>query len=151
MKLINSLLLTTTLLFSGLINANTFNVENAYVRATPPHAKNSAAFMVIHNNSNKTVKLISATSDIADRVELHSHTMSDGMMKMRQVDEIIIKASDKAELRPGSFHIMFLGLKSPLIEGNSVKLTLYFNNGDEIIVDAPIKKIKMQKKMKHNN
>lgn len=149
MKLINSLLLATMLLFTSLISAETFSVEEAHVRATPPHSKNSAAFMQIHNNSTFTHKLIAASSDIAERVELHSHVMSDGMMKMRQVEAIEVKAEDTATLRPGSFHVMFLGLKSPLVEGKSVKIKLYFDNGDEIIVNAPIKKITTQKKMKH--
>lgn len=147
MKLINSLLLTGTLLLSGFVNADTFSVDNAHVRATPPHTKNSAAFMVINNNGDKQAKLVAATSNIADRVELHSHIMSDGMMKMRQVDEIIIEANNHVELRPGSFHVMFLGLKSPLKEGENVTFNLYFDNGDEVIIDAPIKKITMQKKM----
>ena len=132
-----------------MINAEIFSIENAYVRATPPHSKNSAAFMKIHNNSGLTQKLIAASSDVAERVELHSHIMSDGMMKMRQVDAIEVIANDTAILRPGSFHVMFLGLKSPLVEGASVKIKLYFDNGDEIIIDAPIKKITTQKKMKH--
>jgi copper(I)-binding protein len=150
-KLINSLVLTSTLLLANLANAATFSVENAYIRATPPHTQNSAAFMLINNNSDKSLTLVAASSDIADRVELHSHIMSDGMMKMRQVESIVIEANDSVELRPGSFHVMFLGLKSPLKEGNKVKLKLYFNNGDEMIIDAPIKKITMQKKMKHTN
>ena len=146
-----SLLLTSTLLLSALSNATTFSIEDAHIRATPPHTQNSAAFMSINNNSDKALKLVAASSDIAERVELHSHTMSDGMMKMRQVDEVVIGANASIELKPGSFHVMFFGLKAPLVEGNTVKLKLYFNNGDEIIVDAPIKKITKQKKMKHNH
>ena len=145
MKLINSLLLTSALLFSSLVNAETFTIENLQVRATPPHTQNSAAFMLITNNSETAYKFVAASSDIAERVELHTHTMSEGMMKMRQVSEIEIAANSSIELRSGSFHVMFLGLKAPLKEGDSVQLKLYFNNGDEITVDAPIKKISMKK------
>jgi len=151
MTLIKSLLLTSTLLVSSIVNAATFSVEDAHVRATPPHAKNSAAFMKISNNSDSALKLISASSDIAERVELHSHIMSDGMMKMRQVEAIDIDANGQVELRPGSFHVMFLGLKSPLVEGNKVEIKLYFSNGDEIVLDTPIKKITMKKKMDHSS
>lgn len=146
MKLINSLFLTTTLLLSCLANATTFSVEDAYIRATPPHTQNTAAFMHINNNSDKSLKLVAASSDIAERVELHSHTMSDGMMKMRQVDDIAINANAYTELRPGSFHVMFFGLKAPLAEGTTIKLKLYFDNGDEIIVDAPVKKLLCKRK-----
>ncbi len=107
--------------------------------------------MAINNNSDKTVNLVAASSDISDRTELHSHIMSDGMMKMRQVDEVVINANDKVELRSGSFHVMFLGLKAPLSEGDNAQIKLYFDNGDELIIDAPIKKLTVQKKMKHNH
>tara|TARA_R110001583_G_scaffold52393_8_gene162842 strand:+ start:6256 stop:6711 length:456 start_codon:yes stop_codon:yes gene_type:complete len=151
MKLFKFLTLTSALLLSTLTQAATLTIEDAYVRATPPHTVNSAAFMQIYNSSDTTVELVSASSDIADRVELHSHTMNDGMMQMRQVKSITINANASAELRPGSFHVMFLGLKSPLTEGEAINLKLYFNNGDEIVIDVPIKKITMQKKMKHTH
>ena len=150
MRLLNSILLTSFLLLSSMVNAETFTVEDAYVRATPPHTANSAAFMQIHNNTDTSRKLIAASSDVSDRVELHSHIMSDGMMKMRQVEAIEVNANESAILRPGSFHVMFLGLKSPLSEGESVKINLYFDNGDEIVVNAPIKKITSKKTMKHD-
>ncbi|PKF60210.1 hypothetical protein CW745_16185 [Psychromonas sp. psych-6C06] len=149
MKLLTSLFLSSTLLISTLANAATFTIEDAHVRATPPHSQNSAAFMKIHNNSDMSRKLVSASSDIAERVELHNHIMSEGMMKMRQVDEINIDANASVELRPGSFHVMFIGLNAPLVAGEMVKLKLYFNNGDEVIIDAPIKKINMKKKHNH--
>ena len=139
----------TSLLFSGLllistqVFANSITVDDAYVRATPPNSKNSAAFMVIKNVGEKEIKLIAASSNIADRVELHTHLNEDGMMKMRQVEEVIIKAEDSAALQPGGYHVMFLNLKQPLKEGGSVSLSLYFDNGDQITLDAPIKKINM--------
>ncbi|GLS89709.1 hypothetical protein GCM10007916_07760 [Psychromonas marina] len=150
MKLISSLLFSLILLNTNFANAAVFSIEDAHVRATPPHSQNSAAFMKIHNSSDISRKLITVSSDIAERVELHSHIMSDGMMKMRQVEAIEVDANGTAILRPGSFHVMFLGLKSPLVEGENVRLRLYFDNGDEITIDAPIKKITTKKKMKHN-
>ncbi len=146
MKLIILALLTGTLLLSSFVNAATCTIEDAHVRATPPHAKNSAAFMKVSNNSDKPLKLISASSDISERVELHSHTMSDGMMKMRQVDAIDIAANTQVELRPGGFHVMFLGLNLPLVEGKTVKIQLHFSNGEKIIIDAPIKKLLCRRK-----
>ncbi|MFT6984680.1 MAG: copper(I)-binding protein [Psychromonas sp.] len=144
MKSILSLLIAGFLFISNTAFAN-LTIENAYVRATPPHAKNSAAFMVIHNSNKEEVKLIAASSDIAQRVELHNHLMQDGLMKMRQVKQISIKAKNKTALQPGSYHVMFFELKQPLKDGESVALKLYFDNGEEITVDAPIKKITMHK------
>lgn len=146
MKIFNVLFSCLILLSSSISIADTLTISKSYVRETPPHAKNSAAFMVISNNSNSDIKLISATSDISSRVELHNHINEDGLMKMRQVKEILIAANDSTALQPGGYHVMFIGLKEALKENNRVAIKLYFDNGDEVIVQAPIKKIMSHKK-----
>ncbi|ABM05116.1 periplasmic protein conserved in bacteria with c-terminal histidine [Psychromonas ingrahamii 37] len=145
MKTFISLFAAGLLLISSQLFAATLTVGDLYIRATPPNSKNSAAFMVIKNTDKKDIKLIAAGSDIADRVELHEHVMDNGLMKMRQVKEIIIKTKSSVKLQPGGYHVMFLNLKQPLKEGASVKLSLFFDNGQQLTFEAPIKKIKMQK------
>ena len=125
-------------------------ISNQHVRATPPHSKNSAAFLTITNKTNNKIKLISATSDIAERVELHTHIKADGMMKMRQVKEIPIAANDSVSLQPGGYHVMFLGLKNNLKVGQIVNITLYFSNNDKVNIDAPVQKINMSHKKEHH-
>lgn len=142
------------LLFALVLSTNTIAneimVNGQYVRATPPHAKNTAAFLSISNHMNKTVKLITVSSDIADRVELHSHTKEDGMMKMRQVKEVVIDRNSTVTLQPGGYHVMFLGLKNDLKEGQNINFTLHFDNGNKINVDAPVQKIAVSHNKKHH-
>ena len=69
---------------------------------------------MINKIINKDINLLKAESDISKVVELHTVNMENGVMKMRQVKSILIKANSSIELKPGSFHIMFIGLKSPL-------------------------------------
>jgi copper(I)-binding protein len=145
MKTFIALLTSGLLLLSTQLFASPLIVEDLYIRATPPNSKNSAAFMVIRNAHKKEVKLIKAGSDIADRVELHQHIMDNGLMKMRQVKEIIIKAESSIAFQPGGYHVMFLNLKQPLKDGGSVTLSLSFDNGQQLIFDAPIKKITIHK------
>lgn len=142
---ISSLLLSTSLL------AGEIEINDQQIRATPPHAENSAAFFTVTNNTNKDVKLVAVNSDIAERVELHNHISEDGMMKMREVDDINIEANGSVSLQAGGYHVMFLGLKKGLIEGESIRLALYFDNGDEIIMNTPVKKIASSKSKKHNH
>ena len=145
MKTVISLLVTGLLLISTQLFASPLIVEDLYIRATPPNSKNSAAFMVIKNADKKEIKLLAAGSKIADRVELHHHVMEDGLMKMRQVEEIIIKAGSSVTLQPGGYHVMFFNLKQPLKEGQSISLSLTFDNGEQLTVDAPVQKIKRHK------
>jgi len=127
------------------------SIDKQYVRATPPHAKNSAAFLMLTNNTDKEIKLVAVSSDIAERVELHNHIKEDGMMKMRQVEEVTIAANGNTSLQPGGYHVMFLGLKKDLTEGENVDIRLFFDNGDELNIEAPVKKINMSNKKKHTH
>ena len=134
-------LLLCTLVLSVNSFAAGLEVSNEYIRATPPHTKNSAAFLTITNTTDKGIKLVAASSDISERVELHTHLKEDGMMKMRQVDSILIEANSSTTLQPGSFHIMFLGIKDELLEGQLARLTLSFDNGEEMTFYTAVKKI----------
>jgi copper(I)-binding protein len=134
-------LLVCTLLFSISSFASELDISKQHIRATPPHAKNSAAFFTITNNANKSVKLIAVKSNISEKVQIHTNINEDGMMKMRQVESIMIDANSSTSLQPGGYHVMFLGLKNDLTEGQSVELTLYFDNGEQIKVSTPVQKI----------
>ena len=127
---------------------NDINIVEPYARATPPSVPNSAIFLTLENHKMEERTLVSASSDAADKVELHNHTMVDGMMKMRQVENIKIAAHKSAVLQPGGLHIMLFGLKKQLVEGEAISLTLTFANGATQSLSVPVKKVMMgMKKM----
>ena len=138
-----------TLLFTCTIFANDIVISDAYVRAVPPNVQNSASFMKITNNSNKTISLLSANSNIAKNVELHEHTMSNGMMKMQQVKDIKIPGNSTVELKPGGLHVMLLGLNKKIKPNETVDyITLNFSDKTSLkITNIPIKSVMMG--MKH--
>ncbi len=145
-------LLFTLSFASSLLLAQSIKVEDAYTRATPPHVKNSAAFMKLKNNSDKDISLLSASSDVSNITELHTHGKKDGVMKMYQVPKIDIKAKSSTILKPGGFHIMLIGLKNKsLKEGQKANLVLNFSNGEKIKVIAPVKKVMAGMHMKKHN
>ncbi|MBE7357297.1 copper chaperone PCu(A)C [Campylobacter sp. RM12327] len=119
------------------------DVSNVYAKATPPNAKNSGAFMLIKNNTDKDIALVSATNSLSDVTELHTHIEENGMKKMIQVPKIDIKANSTTELKPGGLHVMFIGIKKPMVVGENVKMTLTFDNGQTVTLDkVPVKEIK---------
>ena len=124
-------------------------VENAHIRESIPGAPNSAAFMILKNTSAQDVVLTSATSELASATELHDHINDNGVMRMREVSEIVVPAGQSVELKPGGLHVMFMGLATPLKQGEQGSFTLVDQSGQEYPVQAPVKKIKMQ--MKHNH
>ena len=131
--------------------ASTLKITNPYVRLMPPTSPTTGAFMVIENTSAKEVKLIKAESDICNLVELHTHKMEDGVMKMREVKNMPIPAKGKTTLKPGSLHVMLIGLKNPLKLNQKVAIKLTFDNGEKVDVQAVVQKIKpMKGMMKHH-
>lgn len=130
------------------VAGTSIDVLHPHARAVAPGQENSAMFMTLKNKSARPVSLIRAQSAAADVVELHTHMMTDGVMQMRQVPDIVVPANGRVSLQPGSFHIMLIGLKKPLKEGEKVSVKLHFDNGEMAIVEMPVKAVQMMK-MKH--
>jgi len=126
---------------SALLLASDIKVENAFVKEIAPNMKNSAAFMSIKNNGDKKVSLVSAKSDISAITELHTHGKKDGMMVMYKVVNIEIPAKGEALLKPMGLHVMLIGLNKQIKEGDTVNLELTFDNGENVKVAAPVKKL----------
>jgi copper(I)-binding protein len=116
-------------------------IDEPYVRLAPPNAPATGAFMVIRNSGKTDRKLVKAESPVAKAVELHNHINENGVMKMRQVQSIDIKASAQAELKPGSYHVMLIGMTQALKEGDTVPITLSFDDGSKKQINAPVRKL----------
>jgi periplasmic copper chaperone A len=147
-------LFTATLLLlisSGLLAAAGARIEVSagYVRAVPPGMLNSAAFMRLKNADSLTHQLVSASSPAAKAVELHTHLMEEGMMKMRRIAQIELPAGKMVELKPGGLHVMLIGLVHDLTEGDAVELTLTYGDGSSQKMSLPVKGIDMEQ-MQHN-
>ena len=123
---------------------------DAYVRAVPPVSQTSAAFMTLKNSGDAAHAVVAARSPAAQIVELHTHIMGDdGMHRMREVEKIEVPAGGQAELQPGGLHVMLINLNGPLEPGNSVELTLVYDDGSEETLTAPVKSVG-ETMMKHS-
>ncbi|MBT6095162.1 MAG: copper chaperone PCu(A)C [Rhodospirillaceae bacterium] len=127
-------------------------ITGAWARATPPSAKNGGAFLTVSNHGATADKLISASTDAAKKTELHNHINDNGVMRMRQVPHIDVPMHGQAVLKPGSYHVMMMGVKAPLVDGSSIMVKLTFEKAGDVMVHMPVKKAggAMKKMMKHN-
>lgn len=128
--------------------ADAVMIKDAYVRAVPPGQPNSAAFMMLMNKSGSDHAVVGGKSPVAKVVELHEHIHQNGMMKMRRIPRIAVKANNKAVLKPGGLHVMLIGLKRELKKGETVSLTLKFEDGSTKTVEAPVRSVMGGMKMK---
>lgn len=110
-----------------------------FARATP--AKVGGAFMTLQNAGGGADRLLKAESAIAESVELHTHVKDGDAMRMRPVDAIDVPAGGKAELAPGGHHVMLIGLRQPLKEGERFTLTLTFATAGRVDVEVPVMKM----------
>jgi len=114
-------------------------VMDAYARVASKVAKSGAAFMMIHNHSDQDDRLIAAASDVAKRVELHTHIEEDGVMKMTKLDDgMIIPADGMHALKRGGDHVMFMGLTRSLEHGDMFELTLTFEHAGDVTLTIPV-------------
>ena len=135
----------------GSYQVGDLTVETPWARATSGRA--GGAFMMIHDGGSHGDRLIGVEADISDRVQLHTTVMEDGVMRMRHVEGgIEVPAGGMAELKPGGFHVMFMGLKQPLAEGDSFPVTLVFERAGTVTVDVTVGAAgAMEGGMQHNH
>lgn len=128
-----------TMTFASTAMAGDMMVSNPWARASAGMAKAGASFMQIMNMTGKDDTLIAAKSDVAKRIELHTHLMEGGVMKMREVKGgIPLKSGATQELKPGSYHVMMMGLAAPLKEGTTFPVTLTFAHAGEQTVNVMV-------------
>ncbi len=125
--------------FSGFALAHDYRagdiaVEHPYARATMPGQTSGGAYLTLENKGKQNDTLISAQSPAAQSVEIHTMSMTaDHVMRMREVGSIELKPQEKIVMKPGDgYHIMLLGLKSPLKAGDKLPLTLTFKKGGKV-------------------
>ena len=111
-------------------------VTSPWTRATPGGAKIAGGYLKITNNGTAADRFVGAKSDAADHVEIHEMSMSDGVMKMRPLpDGLEIKPGETVELKSGGYHLMFMELKQPLKQGDTLKATLQFEKAGSVAVN----------------
>ena len=114
-------------------------IGHPWSRATPPTAESGGGFLAITNTGTTPDRLIAVKSPAADKVEIHEMKMDGNIMRMREVEKgIEIPPGATVELKPGSFHVMFMGLRAPFAKDAKVPLTLVFEKAGSIDVDLMV-------------
>ena len=122
--------------------AGSVEIINPWSRATPKGATIGAGYLKITNNGTAPDRLLGGSSEAAKSFELHVMSMENGVMKMRPVEGgIEIKPGETVEFKPESYHVMFVGLKEPLVQGHRVKATLEFAKAGKVAVEFVVESI----------
>lgn len=101
----------------------------------------SAVFLVIENGGAQD-RLLSATSDVTSKVQVHEVVTEGSSMRMQEVaGGIVVPAHECVELRPGGYHVMLMQLTAPLVAGDVVHVTLTFEHAGDIMVAATVRDV----------
>lgn len=120
-------------------------VGGAWARAMPlvagegEAATNSAVYLLIRNEGGVGDRLMGASSEVAEGVEIHESKIVNDMMVMEKQDGLGIPAEGSVELKPGGLHIMLLGLRRPLLEGEEFELVLHFEKAGDLTLAVPVR------------
>jgi copper(I)-binding protein len=134
------------------IAAGDLVISQGWTRATPGGAKVAGAYLVIANKGATPDRLISATADFAEKAQLHEMTMNNGVMTMRPVDDgLVIDPGKTVKLAPGGYHLMLVGLKWPLRQGEKVAITLEFERAGPVGVPLDIEGVGAQGPLNPDN
>jgi len=113
-------------------------VQNYWARAALKDG-NGAAYMVLSNGTQTDDEVVGVSCNIATAAEIHlSQMKADGTMEMLPQESVALPAGSTLEFKPGSYHVMLIGLKQDLNTGDKIILTLHFKNHEDITLTVPI-------------
>lgn len=140
MKLRTFLAAAAMAVFAAPALAGAIEIHDGYAFSSHGGAATGAVFMVIQNTTETADRLIGVRSDIAERTEIHTTIDGgDGTMQMRMVEgPLDLPAGGELVLERGGLHVMFMGLQAPLVDGESVTITLLFETAGEVEVTVPV-------------
>jgi hypothetical protein len=134
-------------MLAGRANATDYTVgsitiASPWTRATPRGSEVGGAYMTITNKGTTADRLIGGSSPVARKLEFHSMTMAQGVMQMRPIEGgIELKPGATVEFKPQSFHVMLVGLKKPLMQGDHVKATLQFEKAGKLDIEYVVESL----------
>lgn len=125
--------------FAHEFKVGDLEIEHPWSRATPAGAKVAGGYFTVTNKGSAADRLLSIVSDISDKAELHEMGVKDGVMTMRPVSGgLEIPAGGKVALKPGAYHLMFMGLKRQPKQGEKFSATLTFEKAGSVTVEFAV-------------
>jgi hypothetical protein len=113
-------------------------VSEARARPTPPGISVGVVYLAITNRGAKADRLVSLSTPLASKVEIHESRIEHGVAEMREVNSVDCPAGATVRAVPGGLHLMLIGLASPLAPGTRFPLSLQFRDAGTVTVKVPV-------------
>ena len=136
-----AVLLSTSLLANAHeYDAGELHIDHPWSREMPPVAPTAAAYFVVHNKGDADDRLLTVETPVAGKAEIHEHAHVGSMMKMQQVQNVLIPAGGEVKFAPMGYHVMLFNLKQQAKEGDRFPLTLTFEKAGKVQVEVAVQK-----------
>ena len=120
------------------VYASDLVVEKPWARASIGVSRPTAVYLTIRNGGAVTDVLTMVTTPAAGMAEVHKSEVKDGLARMSPAGNVEVSAGTTAILEPGGLHIMLMELKNPLKKGETISMTLHFENAGPVDVAVPV-------------
>ena len=125
--------------FAQEVTVGSLTLTGLWTRATPPNAPAGGGFLTITNDGDEPDRLVAVSSPGVKTGEIHEMKVEDGVMTMRPLEDgLEIPAHGSVTLAPGGYHLMFIGLEKPFVEGEELPVTLTFAGAGSVDVVLPV-------------
>ncbi|NNF95305.1 MAG: copper chaperone PCu(A)C [Halobacteria archaeon] len=140
------------LVFVSALQADeVLDIDDPWVAEAPPVAPVMGGYMKIENETDKPISITRASCPDFETVEIHEMSMSGGMMKMREIEKLVVPADGKVELKPGGYHLMLIKPKQPFKKGDTLTVTLHMADGKSQAVKMKVKERKASDNHQHHH
>lgn len=138
--------------FANSMNVNGLLISDFWIEATIGNHKMTSGYLTIENTNDIDERLVSLTSEISKKTQIHDMVVQNDIMKMKNFEDgVVIRANSKVSFRPGSYHIMFMELQKPIIVMNKYQVTLEFKKSGSVIIEMPVLNKKFNNKIKKDH
>ena len=131
MKRTVEVIIIAVLLLTACSPKEGMEVRDAWARAAA-QGENGAVYFVIHNYSAADDFLVGASADVAETVEIHETSMAGDVMEMHMLPTVLLAAGEDVEFSTGGLHVMLFNLQRELKIGESIEITLHFQNSADL-------------------
>ncbi len=133
--------LYSTFGMAATMSANALSISNPVIRAVPPNSANSAVYLLITNCGKDDKQLVAVSTPVAKMSELHRTVDRDGMMVMVRQEAVPLPAGESVSFEPGGLHLMLMGLKKNLVEGEWLPVTITLSDGENMSFVAQVSRL----------
>lgn len=150
-RFVRPLIAFCLLMFVPVLQADEIlDIDDAWVAEAPPVAPVMGGYMKIENETSNPISITRASCPDFETVEIHEMSMSGGMMKMREIEKLVVPANGKVELKPGGYHLMLIKPKKTFKRGDFLTVTLHTADGYSRAVKMEVKERKSSDDHQHH-